>query len=295
MLRQFVRGYGVLIACSLVLLAGLVIYQEFKQDVLAYSLELVGDKLVDMSPKQEDKAAIAAIYDTFKERVLAKEVPPAQVEHVAANVLNLNRNGAVLTPEQAAAMLEPPMLSIAASDAAPGPSELQPISPDSWQDVGERIKKACEFENRVQEIVRVSQAEGLALKEQIHYECKDGLRVAMDAKLGKLLAKELPDNLSALEKEAMVVWHERMEVSMKDMRQRIEENFQVLSEDLDDTEPDLKSQVEKLKALKMLSRFDYHFDEDELQSVAHRIKVKMEKFRKDLKEKIKEKEPKNSS
>ena len=278
MLRQFVRGYGVLIACSLAILISLLFYQEYKQDVLAYSLDLVGDRLMDMSPKEEDRSTITAIYDAFKERVLAREVPPAQVEHVAANVLNLNRNGAVLTPEQAVAMLEPPLLTLAAYNALIEPAKA--VDAGRWTALGDRIKEVCELEKKIEEIAQITHREEQFLKEQVYVECKDGLRVAVDIKLEPLFTEQLSVDMPLLEKKTLVVWRDRLAESLHNMRQQMEKDIAMLADDVPIDEPALKSHLDKLKVLKELSRFDYHLDEIQTQSVARHIKKSAEKHRK---------------
>jgi hypothetical protein len=281
MLRQFVRGYGILIACSVAILISLLFYQEYKQDVLAYSLELVGDKLVEMSPKDEDKATISAIYDAFKERVLAKEVPPSQVGHIAANILNLDHNGATLTPEQAAAMLEPSLLTLAVYESPGEPTRIS-VDTDRWVVLGERIINVCEFDKKIQEVAKAANLEGHRLKDQVHYECKDGLRVAVDIKLEHLLTEQLPDDIHLLEKEALVVWHERMTESIEDIRQQVEKDIAMITDERIINEQDLKIPLEKLRVLKTLSKFNYHFDEQRLQAIARRIQKKTARHWKDV-------------
>lgn len=280
MVRQFVRGYGILILSSMGLLTGFFLYQQYKQDVLAYSLDLVGDRLIAMAPDDTNKDAILSLYESFKQRVLAREVPPRQVEHVAANILNLGNSGATVTSEQAEAILEPPRQAVSYEDSAQVLQAVYHADPDHFEAVGRRIAFLCEFDKKIRTIVKNKLVQGGNLERRIHYECEDGLRLVVDTEINRMIPQDefqqLAMNLQPLEKEKMVIWKENLAAELHKVRQRVKEEMQSLGELQEMDIPETPGEIKRLKVLKGLADYDFHFDEAAFEEALSRRLKKME-------------------
>lgn len=104
-MRQIIKDIGIYVVLLLVVTGGIWLYNNYKEDVLGYSLNLLGDKLMAMVPEEADRGAIKEMYAKFTEDVRDKQVPPEQVETIAANILNLSQSNAKLNADQVQAIL----------------------------------------------------------------------------------------------------------------------------------------------------------------------------------------------
>ena len=127
-MKKLLREYGLILILILVGIVGYLALRGNEQDILAHSLDGIRNRLVAMVDDVANREAIAAHFDRFKDKVLAKEVSTEDVEHVAANVLNLSNSGSSITPEQAELMLD---MASSAPEATllPMPVALAPPAP----------------------------------------------------------------------------------------------------------------------------------------------------------------------
>ena len=105
-MKRFLREYGVVVVVIIAGMVGYTIFYENKEEILTGSLDVIRERLVAMIDDVSSRDVVARHFDRFQEKVLAQEVPPAEVANIAANVLNLSNSGSTITPEQAALMLE---------------------------------------------------------------------------------------------------------------------------------------------------------------------------------------------
>ncbi len=103
---RFLREYGILVVAIAVAMAGFVYYTNHKEDVLAYTLDVLGERLMEMVDDADTKDVIAKRFADIRNRILDKQVDPADVEILAANVLNLSASGTKLTANEAELMLD---------------------------------------------------------------------------------------------------------------------------------------------------------------------------------------------
>lgn len=101
----FFREYGVIIALMIVALSGYFLIGDRRGEIVDYTLDMLGTRLVELASGDDEKAEIARQFAEFSDRVERQEVSPEVVESVAANVLNLRARGAIITPEEAELML----------------------------------------------------------------------------------------------------------------------------------------------------------------------------------------------
>ena len=293
MIRRFLRSYGLLIVCSLGILGGLLMYQNYKTDVLEYSLDTVGDRLLSLTPEGPSREAVVAMYSAFKERVLAREVSPDQVEHVAANILNLNNSGASVTPEQAEAMLDMPMLATTAQDSTSvriaSHYEGDPVH---FVRLGERLRSVVDFDTHMRTMIDEDPEHRREMRRRMRYECEDGIRVAVDAQMAELIPENdfrvLRSELRLLEAGKMVVWKENLAEEMAEVRRRVRVDLDAISVLQDLPFPGFLKEIKQLKALKGLEGHNYHFDERKLKDVIAKSMRTMEKDLKQMKEDLKD-------
>ena len=261
------------------ILCGMLVYQQYKQDVLDYSLDMVGNKLVGMA-ETEDKSTILALYEGFKDRALANEVPAGEIEHVAANILNLHQEGLPVTTEQVKAMLDEPKMVLTSFGIPPVPS-IDPVTPDRRKALGENLKSLCEFDDQFQQTLQQLPKQDREHRRKVHYDGKNGLRVLVDVDLKRSFPGnefgQIDKDLRRLRKDTVVVWSENLQDSLKVVRARIREQMAVLADSSWNPAVSVTENLKHLKSLDQLANFDYHVDEARLKAmIASRVKKSLE-------------------
>lgn len=104
-MKSIWKEYGLILLLIVVAVGGYLIVDRNKEDILAYSLDAIGTRLVSLVDDDVAKRRIALAFESFKSRVANDEVSQEQVELVAANILNLSTSGARITPEDAELIL----------------------------------------------------------------------------------------------------------------------------------------------------------------------------------------------
>ncbi len=88
-----------------VALSGYFLIGDRRGDIMDYTLDMLGTRLIELAASDGEKDEIARQFAEFSGRIERDEVSPEVVETVAANVLNLKARGAVVTPEDVELML----------------------------------------------------------------------------------------------------------------------------------------------------------------------------------------------
>ena len=256
--------------------------KESKQDVLEYSLGLLGEKLMAMVPDSEEKQPVQALYDDFVAKAKNQEVEPDKIENIAATILNLSNSDSVVTPQEAEAIIRfslaepvkieqvyPESVSVGLTERVPQfvvvapplpPEHDKKASPEQWTVVGERIKSAYNFNSEYQRALGEYHKKTHDQKLQMQFKAEDGLHIAIDSNLKQQLDQKkyrrLHKEMQGLEKQRIIVWRkdfsEEMRKEMEKRRQDIEslkqlnelENLQELKE------------LESLKALESLKSLE---------------------------------------
>ncbi len=262
--------------------------KESKQNVLEYSLGLLGEKLMAMMPDSADTKPIQALYEDFVEKAKNKEVPPYRIENVAATILNLSNIDTIVTPREAEAMIklslaEPVKIERVLPESQctgetkplpefvavypPPPKQGKEVPAEAWAIAAERIKSAYEFNTEYQKAMREYYKKRHDQQYQMTFKVEDGLRIAIDTNLKqqfdqkkyRRLKKEMQD----LEKRRIIVWRrnfrEEMRQEMERRRHELESLKQLKQlEHLKELEG-LKAleSLEALKSLKSLEALQY--------------------------------------
>ena len=218
--------------------------KESKNDVLEYSLNLLGDKLMAMVPENSDKSSVKNLYDNFVKQATAKEMAPEQVEYVAANIFNLSNLDTMLTPEQAEAVLkyslEAPLKleriedqlkdSIATSEKV-SDSRLQGVvaakyfPPEKWDDLGIRIQELNNVNDELKQAMKEHAHEMREKHLQMHYRIDKGLRVTIDPQLREKFRQKkyrrLSKELRKMEEKDLVEWRKNFRKEMEHIRHEL--------------------------------------------------------------------------
>ena len=261
-MRQVIRDIGIYVVLLAVVTGGIWFYNNYKEDVLGYSLGLLGDKLLAMVPNEQHKAAIEKMYAKYTEQVREQKVSPEQVETTAAKILNLSHSNAKLTPDHVEAILyfgEIPKIelntgkmkieglelealdlpdSVAIPDIEiPEIPEVpkfepvvmsEPVEHERLIAVGERLKSMCDFNEKLQAIISASPQNAHELGRLVQFRNENGLKIAMDPaaklKIKRMAIRNLNNEIARLEENEMVSWHKdlRKELAHEMRRVRLE-------------------------------------------------------------------------
>lgn len=246
-----------------------------KQDVLEYSLNLLGKKLLAMMPDTSDTRPVISLYDDFVNRVKNKEIAPEKVESVAATILNLSSLDTMISPKEMELMIR---LSLAdpritdqiipdyvgplksqhplTSDTIGKPqSQPKPAIPsDKWRIIGERIRSANQLNEEYRKAIRKHRHPGDVPQVQFQFHAHDGLRIAIDSTVKHQLEqrefRKLHKRIRELEKQRIIIWQ-------KDVHQKIIEDFEQMRKELESLrqlkELENLEQLKELEALRSLS------------------------------------------
>jgi len=219
--------------------------KESKSDVLEYSLNLLGDKLLAMVPENSDKSSVKNLYDSFVKQAKAKEVAPEQVEHVAANIFNLSNLDTTLTPEQAEAVLKYSLDTPLKLERVEEKSDLTLAVPkekehvisveinqsgkhlpqQKWDDLGIRIQELNKMNDELKHALREQSREMRDKHLQMHFRIDRGLRVTVDPQLREKFRhkkyRRLSRALRKMEEKEMLEWRKDFRKEMDHMRHEL--------------------------------------------------------------------------
>ncbi len=259
----------------LIISAGLylVLYsdKEVQQDVLEFSLNLMGDRLLAMVPEGADKNKLSELYEGFKQRAIKGIVASDKIENVAANILNVSNTETTLTSQQAegilrSAMMAPPPPILFARHVDPRPKEPLPHAerPESERReiLGERVKIMFEFNEQMHEATKEHAKKHCEIAKQIHYQVKDGLNLVVDASLKTHVDENELGNLAIefkhLEQAELLDWRVNLSKELKRESEEMKEELEALHESLKELHSQhLSEALEELESLKSLENLEY--------------------------------------
>ena len=256
----FVKEYGLIAVLTAVALSGYFLIGDRRGDIMEYTLDLMGTRLMELAQGDDEKQEIARQFAAFSERVERDEVAPEVIESVAANVLNLRARGAVITPEEAELMLYPEAVStlpIPADSSAtvPAPPAYSIASAGSavhvdMKELGDRITYMFEFADAV------GQHDDSGRTHVRFARDTDGIHVIMDPRVESFFETSSAGDLySEMSEKEWVRW----EVNLAEQQERDAKRLERQAERITVLENSQKSvlevsQVQRLEALKRVQK-----------------------------------------
>jgi hypothetical protein len=198
-----------------------------KKSVLRPTLEALGTQLFAAVQDDSDKSALKKEYETFVSQAEQNEIPPAQIEKIAANILNLSSQDTVVSSKDAMRMILLPSTGVGVShDRAEGhepppdmdkgfpppppPGEYGDVAePANPQELAERLQHLQSFSNDWKRIARQNR-QYPTYRTSIAFSADSGLRVVVNSELRKVIKeKEWADmerGLRELERNRLIHW-----------------------------------------------------------------------------------------
>ena len=247
--------------------------KQSKTDALDYTLGLLGDKLVAMIPNESGRKSVQEKFGDFVKQAKEQKVSPEQVEHVAANILNLSNAETELTSEQAEAVMD---LSLATPlITSQGDCEIEvpspPPPPEKWQNLEKRIQYVYEFNDKMREVIKKDSKKNSKLAEQYHIQVQNGLIMAMHenmkVKFSDMEVDKLQDELKQLENDQIIIWNkeQKNEYSDKIKRDKQQKNYTVALKKLQEANINTEVIIKSIKILENLPTFStINFDSLEI-------------------------------
>ncbi|MBN1352971.1 hypothetical protein JXJ21_26510 [candidate division KSB1 bacterium] len=256
--------------------------REVKEDVLEYTLGMMGKKLFAMVPDGPEKEAIKEQYDQLVQQAVQKEVTPDQIESVAASIFNATAVDTVLSPEQAEAIIsitisepekklpyggkwievppEPPECE--SSPKAYPKAVLISQCPETWDSLTVRISSMYRFNERLHKVLEENRQQLRDMPYRMQFRSKRGLRLALDAELKEKIQhqreyRHLAKELHQLEKEAMLEWREDFRAEIREQMQQLREELKTLDELKELKQAKHLQRLKALKALESLKHLKY--------------------------------------
>ena len=229
-MKKILREYGAVALVIGVAMVAYIVYQQNRSDILTYTLDTLGSRLVELVDDDDKKASVRNRFAEIKGRVLNKEITPAEVEALAANVLNLSAAGSKLTADEATMMLDmaaaPNIASGEPDDSAlaelrkmarpvPLPAKPLEIDPAAYEELGEKLRRVLETESELLALAPTAPTPESA--GFLSFDTEDGLHIMIDSTFAEVVVElHGPDGMRELERERAIVWRrdamkERME------------------------------------------------------------------------------------
>ncbi len=272
-MRERFRKIGFVLAALVISAAVYLTFyaeEEVKQNVLEYSLDLMGEKLLALVPDGTEKNKLNELYQSFKERATKGNVAPQQIESMAANILNTSNAETELTPQQAEGILRSAMLAPTPISELPsielGSDETPQIAnvpePERLHIVGNRVKTMFELNEKVYVAIKINALKHHEKARQIHYRVKDGLNIVMDLNLRPHLDEEefknLAEQLKTLEQERVLKWEKDLSVELEKEMAETKKELAALQESLDELQEQKSFEIlKKLESLKSLEHLKH--------------------------------------
>ena len=249
-MRNFWRDYGIIGVLIAIAVGGYFLIGERKNDILSYSLDAIGNRLIELVDDDARKEDVADAFSRFKDRVSSKEVAPEQIENIAANVLNLSTSGAQLSPEEAEMVLDLalespadvlPIPQILLGELPAATDKVTPVSPpsapgtvvisdDQLVKLGSRVTAMVSFAEKMKEMA-ASDKKVKDFSKHYHFTFDDGLRIVVDTMADTVWAhEELRELVSELDREKWVDWRQNLveERRVRDERiQKVKERISI--------------------------------------------------------------------
>ena len=239
-MAQKKRDFGLILSLGLIIvIAGYWFVKEVPTDGVEHYVDLLGDKLMTLIPKEQDKEEVAAIYDEFKAKVKEKKVSPENVEKVASAIFNLSNTADSISLSEVETLIR-----IASPEMAVDSVGLVRIpdveaSPEEWEELNKRLSGVYHIQESLEDHVIVTPDDP-----RPRYRVDKGLNVIVDNRVKKEIKRA---RLEELEKEVQVIWEDSVAEEMEKNLHKLEIELKTLSEEMEEVE--IRHNLLKLKVL----------------------------------------------
>jgi|GEM_PF-1300509 len=246
-------GFFLLVGVITLIIFLLVVQdQQVKNNVLDYTLNVLGGKLLAMVPEGTGKELVRERYESFVNQVKNREVTPAQVEQVAANILNASNVDHKMSPEEAVLILsvEAPVPIDSAVELAfyQSTDKKLPAPPSppgttryhikaevrDWRKMEKRLGSIIRLNENLQKAIEKGAKRAPQIQHQIQYHFDTGLRLAIDTNIKNILDsadfKNLSKDLQLLEQEKLLIWQEGLAEALSKNLENLSQRLQALEE-----------------------------------------------------------------
>ncbi len=206
--------------------------KQTKKEVLRPTLEALGTQLFNAVRDDSEKHELEKNYQLFVNRAEAQEIPPEQVEDVAAQILNLSSKDSLISSREALALLTIEAPTVVVKVDSPGQdgyhiniaapvAEANPIvfkRPPKMgrtytpEEMAERLRSMQSFQIQMEKLARVSDKKHTIRQKYYFSPTDSGLTVRVDATLRDALGDENSDlarKLKELEKKRWLEWEQK--------------------------------------------------------------------------------------
>jgi len=234
------RDYGLILSLGIIIAAGSYWFvKELPNTGMEHYLDLLGNKLVALVPKQSEKDQLSSKYNELKQLVKEKEVRPEDVEKMAAVIINLSNAQDTISLSEAESLLQ---LASAGTDSLPKEYEvrveLKPLQ-EKWQELHAQLGAINELDKKLEEMPVIS-GEVPSKK----YRVDSNLNIIIDSSERQKLQNDT--FIRKLEKEKRLVW-------MHDMVANLKKDLQKLEGELAGQQKEHHQNIEQMK-LQMLAQ-----------------------------------------
>lgn len=190
-----------------------------KKSVLRPTLETLGTQLFAAVRDDSEKKVLKKEYEDFVTQAEQNEIPPAQIEKIAANILNLSSQDTLVSSKDAMAMILLPPAGLGPSDSRRDGGQPPPPPPRGFygsgpepanpQELAERLQHLQSFNNEWKKIVKRDRRYP-NYRGSIAFSADSGLRVVVNSEIQQLVKErewaEMERGLRELEKNRLLHW-----------------------------------------------------------------------------------------
>jgi hypothetical protein len=241
-MAQKKRDFGLILSLGLIIvIAGYWFVKEVPMDGVEHYVDLLGDKLMTLIPKDQDKEEVAAIYNEFKTKVKEKKVSPENVEQVASAIINLSNasDSISLSEVETLIRIAVPAMSVDSVGLVQIPDVE--ASPEEWEELNKRLSGVYHIQESLEDHVIVAPEDP-----RPRYRVDKGLNVIVDNRVKKEMKRA---QLEELEKETQLIWEDSVAEDMEKNLHKLEIELKALSEEMEEVE--IRHNLLKLKVLTM--------------------------------------------
>jgi len=212
---------GLVLALSTAIYALLVDLRGIKRSVLRPTLDELGARLYAAVAEDAEKEALKHRYDEFVRKAERQEIPPPQIERVAADILNLSAADSVVSSREALSLLFMPPPASAAEpvekpvDGPPPGADIHihinapPPERVDVDELAERLQRLQTFHDEYKKWAHKDRAYR-ALRSSFAFTADSGLRVMVNPKLKAIMDRSsfevMNRELALLESKQLLVW-----------------------------------------------------------------------------------------